>query len=144
MSDRVVDVVDADAQRLARQPAAPAADDRLTRNFRRREFACKCGCGFDAVQLTLVAHLQTLRDVVGAPVRVLSGCRCWSHNKRVGGKTGSFHLLGKAADVTVEGMSAVELRAIAERLGLFGGIGVYPSRGFVHLDTRRKPGRWSG
>ena len=36
----------------------------LTDNFSRSEFACKCGCGADAISLDLVERLQLLRRKV--------------------------------------------------------------------------------
>ena len=35
----------------------------VSKNFSRSEFACKCGCGFDAVDVDLLAGLQALRDL---------------------------------------------------------------------------------
>ena len=75
-----------------------------------------------------------------------SGFRCLVHNKREGGSDNSQHTLGTAADVSVpEGLTAIELAAIAETIPHFrsGGIGIYDT--FVHLDTRPNgPARWKG
>ncbi len=56
----------------------------ISKNFKRSEFACKCGCGFDTVDAALIIVLQSIRDQFGALV-VNSDCRCDSHNKSVGG-----------------------------------------------------------
>ena len=116
----------------------------MTANFQRAEFCCKCGCGADHISDKLVDKLQKLRDTLGRPIRVLSGVRCRKHNTAVGGEKNSFHLIGRAADICVAGMSTAELHAAVEASGLFGGIGLYPSRGFVHVDNRVRPGRWNG
>jgi uncharacterized protein YcbK (DUF882 family) len=70
----------------------------LTENFSRKEFACKCGCGFDEIDERLVNRLQVIRDISGLPIKINSGCRCQKHNKDVDGESLSFHLLGEAAD----------------------------------------------
>ena len=43
---------------------------------------------------------QTIRDALGVPVRVNSGCRCAKHNAKVGGVKNSKHTLGLAADLS--------------------------------------------
>jgi len=114
----------------------------LTENFSRFEFACHCGCGFDDVSLGLVDALQRLRDCVGRPVHVTSGCRCRNHNRNVGGAVNSYHLRGEAADVSTKLLTPGELADLAEfTIPEFenGGIGRYP--GFVHLDVGPKR-RW--
>lgn len=117
--------------------------DRLTENFLRSEFACKCGCGFDRIDLLLVDNLQRLRDRIKQPIAINSGCRCTKHNAKEGGKRESFHLTGKAADIrALGGMTAAQLHAEAEKSQLFNGIGKY--RMFVHLDTRTYRARWNG
>jgi len=70
----------------------------LTKNFSRREFACKCGCGFDDVNKGLVHRLQVVRDIIQVRMIINSGCRCKTHNKNEGGESVSFHLIGEAAD----------------------------------------------
>ena len=116
----------------------------LTTNFSRSEFACRCGCGFDRVDPRLVAWLQDLRDTLGSPIVVNSGCRCTRHNRAVGGSPTSQHLAGRAADIRAPGVRLAELYRLAElhRQAEAGGIGVYPDGGFVHLDVRGRRARW--
>lgn len=123
----------------------------LSKNFSRSEFACHDGCGFDLPVPELVARLQALRSLVGRPIYINSGCRCKKHNAAVGGVPDSQHLFGRAADVvlTQGGMDSIELAyllSMAKRPDLFahGGIGVYERAGFLHLDVRGYPARWSG
>jgi len=115
----------------------------LTPHFSRKEFACKCGCGSNDISLRLVATLETFRTLVGRPIRILSGCRCSSHNKQVGGKANSYHLIGRAADIRVDGVEIAKLHSLARGSKLFNGIGYYPSRNFIHLDNRIRPGYWT-
>lgn len=80
------------------------------KHFKKSEFACKCGCGFDNIDLKLVNLLEQIRSHFGdKPVHVTSGCRCASHNKAVGGVQGSRHVLGKAADIYIDNVSATDL-----------------------------------
>ena len=73
-----------------------------TKNFKVSEFACKCGCGFDKIDQRVMNMAQALRDELGVPVRVNSGCRCEKHNAdpKVGGVKGSKHTKGLAADLS--------------------------------------------
>ena len=70
----------------------------ITKNFRRKEFACRCGCGFDAIDERIVHRLQVVRDIVQVRMIINSGCRCPEHNKNVGGASVSYHIVGYAVD----------------------------------------------
>jgi len=109
--------------------------------FKREEFACQCGCGFDVVDSELVDVLEELRLHYDKPVFINSGCRCVEHNRAVGGSEGSQHSLGKAVDVRVEGVGADEvadylLSAYPDTYG----IGRYDGR--THIDVREDKARW--
>ena len=114
---------------------------KISKNFTLREFECKDGSHLVKVDHNLVNKLQQLRDIIKKPIIINSAFRTVSHNKKVGGTSNSQHLLGKAADIRVTGMSPKELAKYCEKIG-FGGIGIYGS--FVHVDTRDKPARWNG
>lgn len=112
-----------------------------TRNFKRSEFECHCGCGKSLVSRKLLYLLQCIRDDVGFRMDVNSGYRCIDHNKAVGGGTNSQHLYGMAADIKINSTNQRDaLVSSAESYG-FGGIGIYPT--FVHLDIRNGNARWS-
>ncbi len=123
---------------------------RLSAHFHSSEFGCKCGCGFGLwegdVDAELVAGLQALRDAVGVPVMVSSGCRCAAHNGRTPGSSErSQHLLGKAADIWGPAVEELHRAALAVPEFAAGGVGYYPGRGFVHTDVRKDgPARWGG
>lgn len=45
--------------------------------------------------------LDPLREKMDAPIYVISGYRCMEMNRRLGGAKNSQHLVGKAADITM-------------------------------------------
>lgn len=120
----------------------------ISENFNRSEFACKgknC-CGHAApVSPALVTALQALRDSIGVGITINSGFRCNTHNRSVGGSPSSFHVLGMAADIVADGLTAEQVAAAAEQVAAFraGGIGEYDA--WVHVDVRTTgPARWAG
>lgn len=119
-------------------------NEQLSKNFKRGEFACKCGCGKANPHPTLVHTLQRLRDLIGEPIIINSACRCEEHNRRVGGAENSLHLRCKAADIRAKGLTPSELADKAEELNEFkyGGIGRYNT--FTHVDVRGYKARWRG
>lgn len=72
--------------------------------FKKEEFTCKCGCGSNNMNLEVVKIADQVREHFGKPAIVNSGYRCESHNKYVGGVSGSRHLSGKAIDLYVQGV----------------------------------------
>jgi len=97
-----------------------------------------------AVQMHAVL-LDILRGVQGwlegygylSPIIVNSGYRSPGTNAMTeGAALGSMHLRGRAADIRVPGVPTDYLA----RLGLYlsgGGVGFYPAKGFVHVDSGR-------
>jgi uncharacterized protein YcbK (DUF882 family) len=119
-------------------------DTYLSRDFRSREFACKCrraGCSAPPMDSDFIAKLQALRDLWGSPLVITSGSRCATYNSLVGGAHMSQHLLGKAADIHLDHPdAATRMILLAEKVG-FGGIG--KARSFLHVDSGPAGRRWS-
>ena len=67
--------------------------------FKKHEFACKCGCGFNNIDLKLVKILDEIRTYFNRPIQISSGCRCTKHNKNVGGVANSRHVIGDRKSV---------------------------------------------
>lgn len=116
----------------------------ITRNFSRSEFSCKCGCGHDRIDGAVVDICQRIRDALGEPVRVNSGCRCPKHNKAVGGVADSYHVQGLAADLSCAGGAARLFKIIKElhgagKLPRLSYCIKYPT--FVHIDCGRARSR---
>ncbi len=114
----------------------------LSNNFSNREFKCRCGCDRyrpQVVAKSLVWALQILRDHFKKPIIVHSGHRCEEYNRTIpGSKKTSQHIVGKAADIHIEGVDPRDIARAASEIKSFknGGIGCY-SWG-VHLDIRKQ------
>lgn len=109
----------------------------LSANFSRKEWACKCGCGFDTVDAELVKILQEYRDEAKAIVIITphGGCRCPIQNKASGGAIGSQHMKGKAADIHVKGKTPKEVfDYFDKKYPVKYGVGLYKT--FTHIDVR--------
>jgi len=114
---------------------------KLSAHFDRAEFQCKCGCKLDTVDVALLEELEAVRGFFNSPVTITSGMRCLKHNKDVGGMPGSYHLIGKAADIRVLGHTPKEIADYVEdRHAYRFGVGRYQS--FTHIDCRDTVARW--
>jgi len=76
---------------------------------------------------------QKLKDR-GLNFVITSGKRCPAYNASIGGYASSSHILGKAADIKVEGISVLELAIICVEIG-FSRIGIYKRH--IHVDVVR-------
>ena len=75
------------------------------------------------------------RTGIDAPLRIHSGFRTTKTNQATeGAALDSRHIVGRAADISVAGVSNLKLAGMAALLG-HGGTGLYPGRNFVHVDT---------
>jgi uncharacterized protein YcbK (DUF882 family) len=116
---------------------------KISKNFSREEFACKCGCGFATVDVELIGILESIRHHFDAPVTINSACRCDQHNKNIGGAKGSKHKLGIAADIVVKNVKPANVAAYIDQMyGDRYGLGRYST--FTHIDVRQTKARWVG
>lgn len=123
-------------------------DKKLSANFSSTEFDCHGSgcCSTTQIDEKLIEYVQKIRDHFGKAVEVSSGYRCPTHNKNIGGATGSRHSKGQAADIYISGVKPAEIAKYAESLGILG-IGLYETDSdghFVHVDTRTTKSFWYG
>ena len=115
----------------------------IAQYFKLSEFACPC-CKRVMLHPLLLKKLVELRAIIKKPLYITSGYRCAEYNQKVGGIKCSYHMLGLAADIRIEGVSALDLLEYAEMIN-FAGIGFYEKKNFLHLDVRpTKLARWRG
>lgn len=121
----------------------------MTNNFKKEEFRSNDGSHFpyEVKQnlKVLAEQLEVLREYLGKPIKINSGYRSPEWNKKIGGTENSQHVLGKASDIVVDGLSPKDVadaieELISEGKMLEGGLGRYDS--FTHYDIRGKKSRW--
>jgi len=116
-------------------PEALTRINRVLRDHRTNEIH-----PIDTDLLELLFALQRQTGARGE-FHVISGYRSPASNAKLqaaggGVATRSLHMSGKAIDIALPGCSLADLRRAALRLR-GGGVGYYPSSGFVHVDTGR-------
>lgn len=115
----------------------------LSEFFSRSEFACECGCGFDTVDAELLEILIKVRDHFGRRMDISSGCRCWARHAKIYKDNNlgpppkkSLHLIGRAADVVIEGITP---QLVAEAAAQYGASGIKRYSWGTHIDSRSGP-----
>ncbi len=68
--------------------------------FTENELKCPC-CGEMKMDIRFMDRMSGLRICVNEPMPVTSGYRCKKHNKAVGGRPNSAHLIGRAVDINI-------------------------------------------
>lgn len=110
-------------------------------HFKKSEFACGCGCGFDDIDLYLVSILEQIRSHFGDnPCIITSGCRCRTYNNSLQGSVqGSKHIIGHAVDFYIKNVSTTDLLNYCQYLVKTGALNyTYTNNtnmcGAVHID----------
>lgn len=123
----------------------------LTKHFKVREFACinkQDGRIVDGKRMAvgelvsdeilidseLITLLEQARIYFDAPITIQSGYRTPAYNRAVGGAPASQHMEGRAADITVEGVSPDKVWEWADSHNSQHGVGRYTT--FTHVDKR--------
>ena len=133
---------------MAVKTYSKSSNTSLSKNVKVSELACHGNgcCSTVLVDEQLVDYIQKIRDHFGKPITITSGYRCPTHNRNVGGATGSRHGKGQAADIVVQGVAPAQVAKYAESSGIKG-IGLYETAAdghFVHIDTRTAKSFWYG
>ena len=126
----------------------------MTKNFSKEEFDCNDGSEMNIAiyhnMVKVANQLQILRNYIGKPITINSGYRSEEYNASIKGSSKkSQHVMGRAADIVVKGMSPLAVHTTIELLiekgdMLQGGLGLYEKKGFVHYDIRGTKARWDG
>ena len=95
----------------------------------------------ESLAALVVNVLDPVREKLGRSIMVNSGFRCPVHNRAVGGATGSQHVKGEAADVTLVQGSGCRVNDLAKAIvanGTWDQLILYPT--FVHVSYKRGGG----
>lgn len=134
-----------------------ATRKRLSTHFVVEEFDCHDGTkvmkrDYDGLSFLCKAFLEPLRAKYGS-VKINSGFRTASYNRKIGGASKSFHVYtihdgnDQAADITCARGTPAQWHATLNYLrnvkrGGKGGLGLYNN--FVHVDCRDYKADWRG
>ena len=111
----------------------------LSEHFNNKDFACLCpACrGEYKVHLGLVGALEQIGDHFRKKVRISSAFWCDTYYEKLDKKSKrSFHTMGKAAHIYIDGISPQVLFKYAETVPELRGMVFYPKEKFIHIDTR--------
>lgn len=67
--------------------------------FNAEQIKCRCGCGYRVDYAPLLVKLGTAQLNAGFSFNINSWCRCYNHNRDVGGSETSSHRKGYAVDI---------------------------------------------
>lgn len=115
--------------------------EKVSKHFKRDEFKCKCNCGFDSVDTELLEVIESIREYFGRPIMTHCANRCLQHNRFVGSKDTSKHIMGLAVDFHIEGIEHENVyKHIDKMYADTYGIGIY--NWGIHVDVRTEKMRW--
>lgn len=112
----------------------------MTHNyFSQEEQQCPC-CHVVKFAPGFLDALNELRESFGFALSANSMCRCDLHNKKVGGRPSSYHLMSHpwgccAADISTTGWPGAKKWAFV-RMAMERGFSVGFASTFIHLDKR--------
>ncbi|MDI6732026.1 MAG: D-Ala-D-Ala carboxypeptidase family metallohydrolase [Candidatus Margulisbacteria bacterium] len=111
----------------------------LSEHWSNKEFACRCPeCkGEYKVHLGLIGALEMIGGHFRKKIKLLSAFWCDAYYEKLN-RSGrrSFHTMGKAVHIAVDGVSSQELFKFCETVPELRGIIFYPKENFIHIDTR--------
>ena len=110
----------------------------LSENFNHNDFICRCPeCrGAYRIHLGLVGILEEIAIHFKKRPRIISGFYCEAYLEKLKREKKSYHAMGKAANIVIDGVTAAEVFKFAETLEGVNGLGYYPEENMVHVDTR--------
>lgn len=118
----------------------------ISTNFSFSEFDCRDGsempeCVKENIRELVETILQPLRNHFGRTIKINSGYRSPTYNRSIRGAKKSQHMLGRAADITVNGHSPGAVAFRIQEMFDPPGLGRYKT--FTHVDIRKgRKSRW--
>ena len=107
----------------------------LSKNFQVYEFSCS-GSEVILYSQKHVDNLQVIRDHYNKSIKITSGFRNITVNKKVGGVDQSDHMIGLATDIVVSGVSSKELKLVVNKVvGYYSNIITYYNTNHVHFTS---------
>lgn len=103
------------------------------KHFKPHEFHCNGKNCFDKMDKSFLNRLDLARELAGVPFSISSSWRSVEHNRAVGGKKYSSHLLGCAVDIRCENSTMRDKILVSLRDANFVRIGI--SSKFIHVDS---------
>lgn len=112
---------------------------KISEHFSRRDFVCQCQKCHESIRLSLglVGGLELLRSKAKNRINVLKAYECPESAESSSRTRRNLHILGIAADITIDKKDLKETFLLAEEIPEFNGIGLDFTGGHVHVDTRK-------
>ena len=116
--------------------------EKISAHFGVWEFKCKDNSRVIVLDKALVELLEIIRLHYNKPLHINSGYRTVQYNASLKNSSPkSQHILGKAADIWLDGVSPKQLYSwLDSSYPNSLGIGIYDT--FVHVDVREGKSRW--
>lgn len=116
--------------------------EKISPHFGVWEFKCKDNSRVIVLDKALVELLEIIRLHYNKPLHINSGYRTVQYNASLKNSSPkSQHILGKAADIWLDGVSPKQLYSwLDSSYPNSRGIGIYDT--FVHVDVREGKSRW--
>ena len=113
---------------------------KISHNFSRKDFSCKCGkCQNEfRISLTIVGIVEHLKGKFKKRVNILQGYICEEQAKELYGNNKDYHHFGKAVDISITDVPIKDIFKEVESMEEITGIGFSPADNYIHIDIRDK------
>ncbi|MFA5839760.1 MAG: D-Ala-D-Ala carboxypeptidase family metallohydrolase [Candidatus Margulisiibacteriota bacterium] len=110
----------------------------ISEHWSKRDFACRCPeCqGEYRVHMGLVGALEMIGEKFRKKTKILSAFWCDDFFEKLGRGKRSYHCMGKAAHIAIDGVTPQDLFKFCETIPELRGMVFYPKEAFIHVDTR--------
>lgn len=110
-------------------------------HFSQAEYACRCGCGENRIDQSLIDADDKFRVALQVPVYISRGVSCFKHNIKEGGAKGSKHLpICLASDKNIFDFDDEFL--FTNAVNYYNAVGLYLRPHNIHSDMRETNLYW--